>query len=1266
MDTYLWKPTRPINRGGAYPSAFISGEEDLTTGHSSEDVKPANSIEIKGPPESSMIDLGGTGWTKPDAFRNVVFNHETQHSLPPAQGASMTSELFSAGAEAIGGNADTSAVDEVPYTWSLIAYPSGGPMGCSDVRNFGSNYQARSAFMSYLAYNFRGADTSATFAGLNDDLLRRWARSGRHFSDLRRLLADDSCGTCFTKTYFHPGGSPLDTTSRLGLMLHNWRVANYVNNSALDEGEYGYPPQFGFAPSKQLKAWQSFDGCGVVDDVIAIPPEVTLTSRQLTRDTTFAGSRSYEGTNYPLVLQPLGSEYWVVRSDPSLGSPGQDLIVRVSPEGLGVLEHKYFACGSPQSAQRFDGRLYASVVGYREQNEQGGVPAKLWQHPEWAVRSFSPRWIDVDSLADDLEFVIPSFGDSIKAAIVVLSLADGPQTTLQSQPVFVYTELLKYRLHLAVRADTMPPSNPEFVGFNQAILEDQASWSPTADTLVYTETPASGHSQIYMRRTAIHKVPVYGTNPPFKQKLPDWSPRGDWIAWSQFRSAWPYEDIYVYNRVTSEFRLLTPGLEGADLCAVFQPNGQRLAYIVHVVDQQQELGPWEIRRIDLSGAHDTVLVSRGSGANIRSPRWSRDGKWLYFTANDSLYAVGADGAIRGKVVSRAAVADSVTTFDFSPAGGRMVLEQPGIARFPQACNFLQDTVLVNHATFRRLALRDTLTKFDDPRFYVSGAQFTHPRWSPDGTRIAFTSDQMDAAGAERDLYVGWVSWNRPPRFSPEPRDTVLTACGSFSMDLDATDPDGEAVTFEAAYLPAGATFNTSNGLLTWDPPVSGDHYVVFRALDGSGGVHSKVVRLSVPDSVRPAKVETLAAEFVSFNSVGLTFISVADDSLEDGGAACKYVLKRHTQTITESNWNSATNVTVSDPPQSPGNEELIQVSGLQSNTTYYFAIKTRDEAGDHLAAISNVASAHTLSGGGGGMSARRTGPGEASVRGAEASIGSAPREVEAAGLRPSTQAMAAELSKAGDDVAWRLYRLGQDETSSLAGSGGEPRLLLQVPDGEGWKTRASFSLAVDCSVFALRAPRSERGRAVVVGGHDLVMAAAEARGGAKATHGVRASAADHSRLGSLLTNLAPPAGVIEIASGDTLGLGYEAMETEASPVDWYLLFRRSGAAVTMAAATGGGAELPRTFALEQNRPNPFSSLTTIRFALPRSEHVRLELFDLAGRRVATLADGGFPAGFHAVDWNRRADGGRVVQPGVYIYRMEAGAFHDRKKLTLLP
>ncbi len=79
------------------------------------------------------------------------------------------------------------------------------------------------------------------------------------------------------------------------------------------------------------------------------------------------------------------------------------------------------------------------------------------------------------------------------------------------------------------------------------------------------------------------------------------------------------------------------------------------------------------------------------------------------------------------------------------------------------------------------------------------------------------------------------------------------------------------------------------------------------------------------------------------------------------------------------------------------------------------------------------------------------------------------------------------------------------------------------------------------------------------------------------------------------------------------------------------------------------AQVPEEFGLRGSYPNPFRSAARIQFALPWSRHVKLEVFDLLGRRVAILADEGRLAGFHEVALN-----GDRLPSGVYAVRLTAG------------
>ena len=87
--------------------------------------------------------------------------------------------------------------------------------------------------------------------------------------------------------------------------------------------------------------------------------------------------------------------------------------------------------------------------------------------------------------------------------------------------------------------------------------------------------------------------------------------------------------------------------------------------------------------------------------------------------------------------------------------------------------------------------------------------------------------------------------------------------------------------------------------------------------------------------------------------------------------------------------------------------------------------------------------------------------------------------------------------------------------------------------------------------------------------------------------------------------------------------------------------------------------------LEQNCPNPFTSSTVIRFALPESERVELTVYNLMGRKVATLVEGTRQAGEYTVRWNGRDDRGQALASGVYLYQLRAGARVETRKLLLL-
>jgi hypothetical protein len=89
------------------------------------------------------------------------------------------------------------------------------------------------------------------------------------------------------------------------------------------------------------------------------------------------------------------------------------------------------------------------------------------------------------------------------------------------------------------------------------------------------------------------------------------------------------------------------------------------------------------------------------------------------------------------------------------------------------------------------------------------------------------------------------------------------------------------------------------------------------------------------------------------------------------------------------------------------------------------------------------------------------------------------------------------------------------------------------------------------------------------------------------------------------------------------------------------------------------------FALAAAYPNPTAGPTTLQVALPEASAVTLGVYDVLGRRVATLVDRELAAGTHTVRWDGRSTTGAQVGSGVYFVRMRAGDFTTTRRLMLV-
>jgi hypothetical protein len=134
----------------------------------------------------------------------------------------------------------------------------------------------------------------------------------------------------------------------------------------------------------------------------------------------------------------------------------------------------------------------------------------------------------------------------------------------------------------------------------------------------------------------------------------------------------------------------------------------------------------------------------------------------------------------------------------------------------------------------------------------------------------------------------------------------------------------------------------------------------------------------------------------------------------------------------------------------------------------------------------------------------------------------------------------------------------------------------------------------------------------------------------------------------------------------TFSVSHEPTTAELDPLDWVLCN-----ATEIPVSVSDSAVVQASFALEQNYPNPFNSRTTIAYRLPHGEFVKLILFDVLGREVATLVNEIQDTGLKSVEWDARLrptdSGGQAsgIPSGVYFYRLSTPGFVQTRKLLYI-
>ncbi len=1256
VDAYILDASH--GDGGQWPAAFQTPDEDLTSGHSLGDVQHFNSTMLPGPPHASPFDEAGTGWTAPGSLQFVDFNHEMAHGFlqggllgsgPMAGG--FQGELWSAAAEVVSGINYQETHVEVPYTWSLLAWcdPTGGcvPQPAPGNNRFSqSNYQARTSFMAYVGYNFLGANTNRTLAGMQDDLMYKWVRaSNRTLLGLQSQLGDATCATCAAKSYFHPLGVAMPNTDRLQVLHHNWRVANFVNNPGLAEGQFGLPAWSGFSPANNQGAWQSIDGVAN-DDIVALPQVVDLGPHAVLKDTTFKWQRSMRGANHPLALTVFSANYWVFRPTAGLQSLNRDLVIRVSPQAY--YDPGYLVNSNGNHYATSDVRLMASAVAYDSLDLASGDASSLWQHPNAASFATSVSWTDTDTLTGEVTVTIPSFGVTHKAVVLVVTLADGRKNSWTSDVDLGYEELLPYRLDAGLRSTASDSQIPVNISSVLGSSDDWPAWSPASDELVYsTIDPAvSPWMQIYRRR--LDGTPPARIAPQSAtQSFPDWSPRGGDIVWSQYAAN---GQVDLWETLSGQAAQKLTSIVGASYAPAYAPNGEGIAYLC---DHATADGfAWDLRFINRDGTGDR-LVSRFLYPNysvapllLEAPRWSRDGKYLYVADyNHQILRCPASGG--APTVVPIGVTE-FANFDLHPGKGRIALTStsplPNWGPTAPPSYIWQPSIQV-----QRAALLDTTAGVRDTsyRFITRGAFAQNVRWSRDGLKLAYSASQGDAP-SDRNLFAARADWNHAPSLMPM-TDMSVPACTPFTFGpITASDPDGEAVTLEVSMMPSGMTFDSQH-VLRWQFPEPGEYNFVVRAMDGTSGVDSKVIHLSC---------------FYSDNcDAALTGgAGGGGGSFGNGRAGAFYVAP----TAGSASGNSMLDGT----PESGGwVDRSERLAGLAAGTDGVVHAKLHMGSGSsalvdrvRLRVVDRPAGTIACATATGVAVGRATSLGSLAANdGASVSLSnefSVQSQVFAAGT--SLTGLVPDSARA-DAIVTECRRAGPLAQSVQEG------VTVQMGDGVTWTPIGTIHPRRDWDELAVLAS----------GGHHVRLvfgADAEVRSMRSLTR------VDHDSL--VATTLVAPSdagdasvlqsivaaddSALTLTNGDDLPLVFNA-PTQASGTErsWFLDLRGRYEAGAGAAAQARQTEVtPARFEFAAPTPNPFSHVTTLAFALPSAGRVQMEIMDAQGRRVRTLIEEDRPAGRYDLTWDGHDSAGRAVAPGVYLARIVAGSDRGVRRVVL--
>ncbi len=322
-------------------------------------------------------------------------------------------------------------------------------------------------------------------------------------------------------------------------------------------------------------------------------------------------------------------------------------------------------------------------------------------------------------------------------------------------------------------------------------VEAPLAWHPSGDRLEYL---ASGQGGTV--RTEVLNMTTLASSPAFAETRPAlgyWSPDGSMIAYQLVAGSGVFTLWLVDSTGGNARQLTTEGFEEFDEVSPWSPNGTRLLYT------SRRTGTRDIWVMPVSGGEPLQLTH-----DVRddyAPAWSPDGQWVAFLSDrgrqTDVWLVPSDGGTEVRVTDNA---DVETALRWRPGTNELkyeVLTQREAlwahsladnselrlttdpVRLATSFDVNRDGSKVVFAVIRGGGVLDLLTApvaGGAPEPLVSNSSNnTDPRWSPDGSTVAFTSNRtgnddifvVDGAGGAPRALTSWSSNEGNPRWMPD-------------------------------------------------------------------------------------------------------------------------------------------------------------------------------------------------------------------------------------------------------------------------------------------------------------------------------------------------------------------------------------------------------------------------------------------------------------------------------------------------------------------